>query len=277
MSNLQVITEEKVQRLEKAFLQEKQADCPVVHRFGPNIYIREVSIPAGIFSIGHYQKTEHLNIMLAGRVLMVNEDGSKTELIAPQIFVSKPGRKIGYILEDMTWQNVYSTNETDIEKLEAMFLEKSMTWQESQKSNALLLTLDHSQDIADYYLAIAEYGFDHETVRQQTENVEDQIQMPFGNYKMMVANSRIDGKGVFATGNIAEGEVIAPARINGKRTPAGRFTNHAKNSNAIMVLRDNNDIDLVAKKAINGCQGGNLGEEITIDYRQAINLATRRE
>jgi hypothetical protein len=277
MSNLQVITEEKVQRLEKAFLQEKQADCPVVHRFGPNIYIREVSIPAGTFSIGHYQKTEHLNIMLAGRVLMVNEDGSKTELVAPQIFVSKPGRKIGYILEDMTWQNVYSTNETDIEKLEAMFLEKSMTWQESQKSNALLLTLDHSQDIADYYLAIAEYGFDHETVRQQTENIEDQIPMPFGNYKMMVANSRIDGKGVFATGNIVEGEVIAPARIYGKRTPAGRFTNHAKNSNAIMVLRDNNDIDLVAKKAINGCQGGNLGEEITIDYRQAINLAIRRE
>ena len=277
MSNLQVITEEKVQRLEKAFLQEKQADCPVVHRFGPNIYIREVSIPAGTFSIGHYQKTEHLNIMLAGRVLMVNEDGSKTELAAPQVFVSKPGRKIGYILEDITWQNVYSTNETDIEKLEAMFLEKSITWQESQKSNALLLTLDHSQDIADYYLAIAEYGFDHETVRKQTENLEDQIEMPFGNYKMMVANSRIDGKGVFATGNIAEGEVIAPARINGKRTPAGRFTNHAKNSNAIMVLRDNNDIDLVAKKAINGCQGGNLGEEITIDYRQAINLATRRE
>jgi hypothetical protein len=277
MSNLQVITEEKVQRLEKAFLQEKQADCPVMHRFGPNIYIREVSIPAGTFSIGHYQKTEHLNIMLAGRVLMVNEDGSKTELVAPQVFVSKPGRKIGYILEDITWQNVYSTNETDIEKLEAMFLEKSITWQESQKSNALLLTLDHSQDIADYYLAIAEYGFDHETVRKQTENLEDQIEMPFGNYKMMVANSRIDGKGVFATGNIAEGEVIAPARINGKRTPAGRFTNHAKNSNAIMVLRDNNDIDLVAKKAINGCQGGNLGEEITIDYRQAISLATRRE
>jgi hypothetical protein len=277
MSNLQVITEKKVQRLEKAFLQEKQADCPVVHRFGPNIYIREVSIPAGTFSIGHYQKTEHLNIMLAGRVLMVNEDGSKTELVAPQVFVSKPGRKIGYILEDITWQNVYSTNETDIEKLEAMFLEKSITWQESQKSNALLLTLDHSQDIADYYLAIAEYGFDHETVRKQTENLEDQIEMPFGNYKMMVANSRIDGKGVFATGNIVEGEVIAPARINGKRTPAGRFTNHAKNSNAIMVLRDNNDIDLVAKKAINGCQGGNLGEEITIDYRQAINLATRRE
>jgi SET domain-containing protein len=93
----------------------------------------------------------------------------------------------------------------------------------------------------------------------------------------MIANSKIDGKGVFATGNIEEGEVIAPARINGKRTPIGRYTNHSKNINAIMLLRDNGNIDLVAKKAINGCQGGNLGEEITIDYRQALSLATRRD
>ena len=106
--------------------------------------------------------------------------------------------------------------------------------------------------------------------------MDDQIPMPFGNYKMMIANSRIDGKGVFATGNIAQGEVIAPARIDGKRTPVGRYTNHAKNANGIMVLRDNGNIDLVANKAINGCQGGNLGEEITIDYRQALNLAIRR-
>ena len=277
MSNLQVITEEKVQRLEKHFLQEKQADCPVIHHFAPNIYIREVRIPAGTFSIGHYQKTEHLNIMLAGRVTMVNEDGSHTELVAPQTFVAKAGRKIGYIHEDMIWQNVYATNETDIEKLEEMFLQKSMTWQDHQNSQKLLLTLDHSSDIADYYLAIAEFGFDHETVRKQTESIDDQIPMPFGNYKFMVANSRIDGKGVFATGNFKEGEVIAPARINGKRTPVGRYTNHSKNANGIMVLRDNNDIDLVAKKAINGCHGGNLGEEITIDYRQALSLAIRRD
>jgi hypothetical protein len=277
MSNIQVITEEKVQTLEKHFLREKQADCPVTHRFAPNIYIREVFIPAGTFSIGHYQTTEHLNIMLKGRVTMVNEDGSHTELSAPQTFVSKPGRKIGYIHEDMVWQNVYSTNETEVEKLEEMFLQKSITWQESQKSQELLFTLDHSPDIADYYLAIAEFGFDHEIVRKQTENMEDQIPMPFGSYKIMVANSRIDGKGVFATGNIEEGEVIAPARIDGKRTPVGRYTNHSKNINAIMVLRDNGNIDLVAKKAINGCQGGNLGEEITIDYRQALSLAIRRD
>ena len=86
----------------------------------------------------------------------------------------------------------------------------------------------------------------------------------------MVADSKIEGKGLFATGNFEPNEVIAPARLGGKRTPAGRYTNHAKNANAMMVLRDNGDIDLVASASINGCKGGNLGEEITVNYDQVI-------
>jgi hypothetical protein len=267
---------EKVQILESTFLKQPQVDCPVVHRFGPNIYIREVTIPAGSLSIGHYQKTTHLNNMLTGRVTIINEDGSHTELIAPQTFVSKPGRKIGYIHETIVWQNIYATDETDVEKLEAMFLDKSQTWQEHQKNQQLLLSFDHSEDIADYYAAIADYGFDQETVQQQVQNLDDQCDFPLGGYKVMVAPSKIDGKGLFATGNFKIDEIIAPARINGLRTPAGRFTNHSKNPNAKMILLDNGDINLVSNMIIDGCKGGNLGNEITIDYRQALSLTIRR-
>jgi hypothetical protein len=274
-TEINLIHEQKVQTLENAFLQQPQVDCPVVHRFGPNIYIREVTIPAGSLSIGHYQKTTHLNIMLTGKVTMVNEDGSHTELVAPQTFVSKPGRKIGYIHETIVWQNIYATNETDVEKLEAMFLDKSQTWQEHQKNQQLLLSFDHSEDIADYYAAIAEYGFDQETVQQQVQNLDDQCDFPLGGYKVMVAPSKIDGKGLFATGNIEINEIIAPARIKGLRTPAGRFTNHSKNPNAKMILLDNGDINLIATMPIDGCKGGNLGSEITIDYRQALSLVIR--
>ena len=269
-------TEQKVQTLEAAFLEQPQVDCPVVHRFGSGIYIREVSIPAGTLSIGHRQTTTHLNVMLAGRVIMISEDGVKTEVAAPQTFVAGPGRKIGYILEDMIWQNIYATNETDVEKLEAMFLDKSNTWQEYQKNQQLLLSFDHSEDVADYYAAIAQYGFDHDTVQTQVQNLDDQIDLPHGGYKIMVAPSKIDGKGVFATANLETGEIIAPARIAGKRTPAGRYTNHSKNPNAKMILLDNGDVNLVAAMPIVGCKGGNLGEEITIDYRQALSLAIRR-
>lgn len=271
-----LITEEKVQFLEGEFLKQPQADCPVVHRFGPGIYIREVTISAGVFSIGHRQTTTHLNIMLAGRVTMVMEDGSHVDVVAPQTFVSGPGRKIGYIHETMVWQNVYATDETDIEKLEAMFLDKSDTWKNSQRDKQLLLSFNNSEDVADFYAAIEELGYDADTVRQQSENQNDQMEMPYGNYKFMVSDSKIEGKGVFATGPISAGEPIGPARIAGLRTPLGRYTNHAKNPNAMMILLDNDDICMVATREISGCKGGDLGEEITIDYRQAVSLAKEK-
>lgn len=267
------VFEQKVQVVEKGMLEQEQVDCPVVHRFGPNIYIREVTLPAGCFSIGHYQKTTHMNVMLTGSVTMVKEDGSHVELKAPQTFVSGPGRKIGYIHDTVVWQNIYSTDETDVEKLEEMFLEKSMTFKQHQEAQKLLLTFNNTEDIDDYYKVITDYGFTEEVVRQQTENLEDQIEMPYGNYSFMVADSHIEGKGVFATKDFVKGEIVGPARINGMRTPLGRFTNHSKKPNAEMLLKDNGDIDLVVFDFISGCKGGQLGEEITVNYRQVLALS----
>jgi hypothetical protein len=268
-----VANEEKIQVIEKTFLEQEQVDCPVVHRFGPNIYIREVTLPAGSFSIGHYQKETHLNIMLAGKVTMVLEDGSKKELVAPQTFVSSPGRKVGYIHETVIWQNVYATDETDIEKLEDRFLNKSITWQEHKEKEKLLLTFNNTEDVEDYYNVLKEFGFTEQVVREQTENLNDQIEMPYGSYGFQLANSNIEGKGVFATKFFNAGDIVGPARINGMRTPLGRYTNHSKIPNAKMILKDNGDIDLVCMCSIQGCKGGNLGEEITVDYRQVLKLS----
>ncbi len=115
----------QMENAEKELLQHPQADCPVVHHFGPGVCIREVFMAAGTLAIGHKQKFEHLNLMLRGKVMVINDDVTANVLTAPMIFVGKPGRKIGYVLEDMVWQNIYATDETDVKKLEAMFLDKS--------------------------------------------------------------------------------------------------------------------------------------------------------
>ena len=269
----QLVTPEKIEQVEKAMLQLPQAECPVVHRFGPGIYIREVSITAGTFSIGHYQKQEHMNILLKGRVTMLNDDGSTVERVAPFIYVGKPGRKIGYIHEDMVWQNIYATTETDVEKLEAMLLIKSDSWMENQNSKDRMDFIAHHVSRDDYRKLLVERGVTEVQARAQSENESDQIQSPHGGYKIMVAASPIDGKGLFSTAAFAAGEIIAPARIGGNRTIAGRFTNHSIAPNAKMVALPNSDINLVATRRIKGCHGGNPGEEITVDYRQALNSA----
>jgi hypothetical protein len=271
------VSEADVQALETELLKHPQADCPVVHRFAPGLYIRELTIPADTYVIGHKQTTHHLNIMLAGHIILTNEDGTRTELVAPQVFVGPPGRKIAYAVETVVWQNIYPTTETDVATLEATYLDKSYAWQVAQRDQQMLLSFGHPEDIADFHLAIAKYGFDADTVRRISEDPADQIPFPLGSYKVMVGPSPIEGQGLFATSPIAEGEMIAPGRIDGMRTPAGRYTNHSKKPNAVAVLADNGDIHLFATCDIVGCKGGDLGDEITLDYRQALGLASRRD
>ena len=246
-------------------LTQPQVPCPVTHRFGPGIYIREVAIPAGTIAVGHHQNQAHQNVLLKGRLTILNENGSTSELKAPLTYVGKPGRKVGYIHEDMVWLNIYPnpTNETDVERLERQWITKSDGWQLAQPQRALLQSAANRND---YQQVLTDFGFTDAIARVQSENETDQCPMPFGSYKFKVANSPIEGRGLFATGDLTTDEEIGPATVGGKRTPIGRFTNHSANPNAEMV-RIAGEFYLAALRPIAGCLGGQDGEEITCDYR----------
>lgn len=265
------ISDERVDRAQELMLQMPQVECPVVHRFGPGVYIREVTVPAGTLVIGHRQRCEQMNVMLKGKVTVVTDDGELKTLIAPTCFVGKPGRKIGYVHEEMVWQNIYATTETDVEKLEAMFLDKSESWARYLAAEKLL-QIPYEADREDYALLLEELGVDESAVRAETERTDDMIELPHGSYKIKVGDSPIDGKGLFATAPIESGELIAPMRIGNKRTIAGRYTNHSVNPNAYPA-RFGATVYLVASRPISGCHGGHDGEEITINYREALKIA----
>ena len=265
-----------VDALEPHMLSLPQVECPVVHHFGPGVYIREVTIPAGSLAIGHAQRHEHLNIMLTGAVAMIGDDGQVKELRAPLIFVGKPGRKAGYVLESVTWQNIYPNpdEERDVDRLEARWLDKSPVWEEHAAAARRVAEAVREADRKDFAEVLRQSGFSADIVRQQSENEADQIPMPDGwGAKVTVRPSAIEGLGVFLSMGAAEGETIAPARIAGKRTPAGRYTNHSRNPNAFFAQVPNGDIYLVALRSISGCHGGDQGEEVTVDYRQALSLS----
>lgn len=255
-----------VDKLEVEMLKLEQAQCPVYHHFSPGLYIREVNLPAGIIAVGHRQRKEHLNIFLKGRVSIVNDDGEVTEMQAPMLFTGKPGRKCGYIHEDTVWLNIYPTEERDVEILEKTFLDKSQNWQDAQ-TEQLARVIDRD----DYKKVLAEYGYTEERVRAESENLEDQIPFPNGSYPVGIFDSGIQGRGLFATANIKAGDIIAPTRIKDKRTPAGRYTNHALNPNATMEMFGDT-VYLVALKDITGCCGGVTGEEITVNYRDVLKF-----
>lgn len=245
-------------------------DCPVYHHFGPGLYIRELRVPAGIVGMGHIQKHPHMNNFVSGRIRLLNDDGSSTELVAPMTFVGMPGRKIVHVIEDMVWQNIYATDETDVEILEATYLEKSEESIEHYSAQGFMSESEIQQAREDFIAALKENDLTPEYVTEQTENTADQMTMPYGWFKSCVLNSSIHGKGLFASGFFLAGEVIAPVVIDGKRTPAGRYTNHSNQPNAEGLVMPNGDVVLIALRNISGCKSGARGEEITTDYRKAI-------
>jgi hypothetical protein len=268
-SNLPALLE-KVEQAEKEMLKYEQVECPVRHIFGPGLYIREVTLPANTWAIGHHQNLAQMNIMIKGKVRMYNHDGSTSVLEAPQTFMGCEGRKAGYVIEETLWQNVYATTETNVEKLELTYLTKSAVSLEYQQQRFLEQD-QHLEDRADYAALIQEMGMTEEQVRQQVEDLSDHVEMPLGSYKFQLGDSPIHGKGTFATSLIRSGEVIGPALLNDKRTVLGRLGNHSISPNA-QIVQDGKDLWLVAIRDIAGKCGPNLGEEILTNYRATILL-----
>jgi hypothetical protein len=120
------LLEKQLGTLYNTAVAQPQVKCEEKHHFGPNIYIKEVTMPAGALIIGKPHRMEHLCNMVSGRMLILQDDGSKKELVAPMTFMAKPGRKVAYIIETVVFQNIYSTPETDIEKLENMCVDNSI-------------------------------------------------------------------------------------------------------------------------------------------------------
>lgn len=126
------ILSQKVEVLLAKSLERPQLDCQTKHYFGPGIYIREVTMPAGAVVIGKPHRKEHMCVMLQGRMIIVDSDGNKKELVAPLTFVGGPGRKVAYILETTVFQNILATEETDIEVLENMLVDNTQPMLEGE-------------------------------------------------------------------------------------------------------------------------------------------------
>ena len=130
--NHEIAARVSLDNVEEMMLSAPQVDCPIQHHFGPGLYMREAFLPAGTYVMGHSHKDEHMNIMLKGKMAVI-VNGEAKVIEGPYIFTGQPGRKFAYIIEDTVFLNAYATDETDIEKLEDKFVDKSAAWTDAQK------------------------------------------------------------------------------------------------------------------------------------------------
>jgi hypothetical protein len=257
-----ITTEEGKAAMVSLLLKNEQAPINIVHRFGGGLYIREASYCKGTYIVGQRHVSEHMNVLLKGKILVVDGDGKSLTLEAPHMFVAKAGSKVGYCLEDVVWQNIYVTDSTDVEYLESILFKDNEEAIEKREEDYKLEYNARQEDRDDYALFLEESKMTEGDVVKISSFRGDCIPLPPGSYSFASGKSAIQGKGLFATSYIHKGHLVASMTVGGLRTPVGYLTNHA-------------NMFLVAKRDIGGMMGGELGEELTVDYRQVFGEARR--
>lgn len=95
-------------------------DFPLTHHFAPDVYGREMLIPAGGTIVGKIHRHAHLNVIVKGRAKVSTEFGGR-EVKAGDIFVSEPGvKRAVHAIEDTVWLTIHPNhaNTQDLKALE---------------------------------------------------------------------------------------------------------------------------------------------------------------
>lgn len=265
MEQISPIFREKIDILERAMINHRQVELPIVHYFANGLYAREMHVPKDVLIVGMIHTTETINILSKGKMVIWNEDGTKSIVEAPFTHSAKPGiKRVGYVLEDVVWVTIHKTDLTDLREIEK---EQFIVGDNNMFDFATGKVKDKVlQDRRDFDLMLKEYGYTHEVVQAQSENLADRIEIDLDGIGVAIGDSLIHNKGIIAKKHFKKGEIIGVALVRGLRTQLGRYVNHSCDPNAEMVKIENN-------MAILRCLKDISDEEITTDYRHTLSLS----
>jgi len=103
-SDIETSTDEKIDELELRLKDYPTIECPLVHRFTPGLYIREIFMPAGSMITSKIHKTEHPYVVSKGKVSVFTDNDGEILIEAPFTGITKPGtRRVLYNHEDTIW------------------------------------------------------------------------------------------------------------------------------------------------------------------------------
>ena len=91
------------------------------HYFANGAYVREMSLPANTVVVGRIHKHETINILLEGEITIIDENGSRTDLKAPHIFIAPAGnQKAAITRTPVRWLNSVACETKDPKEAESM-------------------------------------------------------------------------------------------------------------------------------------------------------------
>lgn len=102
-------------------------ELPLVHRFTPGLYIREIFMPTGTLCTSKIHRTEHPYVVTRGKVSVFIDRVGVEHIEGPHVGITKAGtRRLLYIHEDCTWLTFHPISEAesgDLVAIEARIIE----------------------------------------------------------------------------------------------------------------------------------------------------------
>lgn len=254
---------EAVRELESHLLALPQVDLSTTHVIHGGMCARTILIPAGVVLTGALTNCD--NVCIVNGDITVTTDEGPQRLTGYHVLPANAGTKrVGVAHADTWWTMVWRTDLAEIEAIEDELTDESAMLQ-SRRSSAKEI-----EDREDFAVFMAEYGLTAELLKAVADYTEDHAPAPVGTDTLSKWPSKIHGYGLFATERYTAGWVIAPMRIDGKRTPAGRYINHSPSPNSEAVA-DGDDLWCRALRCIE------YGEEVTLNYRQVLQVNNAME
>ena len=118
-------TREQITRLQSAMVPIQCEQPTPGHHFAPGMYLRELTVPAGMLIVGKIHKHAHFLMVLKGRARVTSEFGDDI-LEAGYIGVSQPGvKRVVQAIEDTLFVTVHVNKEDsqDLVVIEAEHIE----------------------------------------------------------------------------------------------------------------------------------------------------------
>jgi hypothetical protein len=260
MPEVHVPLREKVERLQEELLKMPQADVQYLHSFEPGKYIRTMIAPPWTVIVGAEHKTPY-KVRLEKGSIAVNIDEEIHFLTAPLEMDAPAGiKRVGQVFEEeLVWVDIYENPDdcTDIATIE----ERLYVIPEcGLMSNRVPKQLQEVKD--DYALFLKEIKLNQVEMDKILAITHDLMDMP-KEFFTELRPSKIEGNGLFATKSFKMWEVVCPCRLDGKRTPGGRFVNHSHKNN-LMPIKIGDDIYAIASQDIYA------NEELLLNYRDMM-------
>lgn len=254
------VTADKVVALQNELFKMPQANIVTEHIFKPGVYERKITIPPWVVLTGAEHKTPYQVRLEKGTIAVNTDDGVKV-LTGPCEFDAKAGmQRAGRVFEDeVVWVDVYANPDdcTDLTVLEdRLYVVPDCGLADSRT--------DVQKAQIDYGAFLYQLGMTQAELDAIVYIDSDLMDMPEG-VAVELRDSPIHGKGLFATCDFDAGQIVCPGRLDGKRTPGGRFINHSVDCNVTPIMIGDDIYALAARKI-------RANDELLVDYRASMRV-----